>query len=86
MSVMQALHDSEINASISSFFDGAWFVKLGDEMNGWVAAERVGSFEEAEVWLDRRARELYPESAYALGADEFRRRHPPEVSAGAELH
>jgi hypothetical protein len=54
MSVMQALHDSEINASVASFFDGAWSVRLGDELNGWAATELLGSFDEAEQWLDRK--------------------------------
>lgn len=84
MSVMQKLHDSEINSSISSFFDGAWTVKVGDELNGWVAEELVSSFEEAEQWLDRKARELYPESAYSLGWTEFKRRHPLELSDGVD--
>ncbi len=29
-----------------------------------------------KAWLDRTARELYPESEYALGKEEFKKRHP----------
>lgn len=65
MGILQRLHDSEINASIASFFDGAWTVRIGDEMNGWKAEERVGSEEEANAWLDGKARELFPDSAYS---------------------
>ena len=40
--VMKNLYESEINCSISSFWDNGWDVKLGDEMNGFVAE---GNFE-----------------------------------------
>jgi len=63
--VQQALHDSEINSTISSMFDGSWTVGIGDELNGWKATELVGSLEEAEAWLDRKAREIFPRSDYA---------------------
>ena len=33
-----------------------WSVRLGDELNGWTAAESVGSFAEAESWLYRTAK------------------------------
>jgi hypothetical protein len=36
MSIMQRLYDSEINAVMSSFYDDGFYVKLGDEMNGFV--------------------------------------------------
>ena len=56
--VIQLLHDVEVNASISSFYDGGWTVKLGDEVNGFVAEAQVGSFEEAERWLYETAEQL----------------------------
>jgi hypothetical protein len=37
MSIMQRLYDSEINATMSSFWDDGFYVKLGDEMNGFRA-------------------------------------------------
>jgi len=64
-SILQRLHDSEINGSIEWFFDGVWTVKLGDIVNGWTVGEVVDSLEEAEAWLDAKARELYPDSDYA---------------------
>ena len=72
--VLQALYDSEINASVETFWDGGFLARLGDGMNGWQAVEVLPSMLDAEAWLDRRARELHPDSMYALGADEFRRR------------
>lgn len=77
MGILQRLHDSEINASISmsSFYDGAWTVKLGDEMNGFRAEAVVASEAAAEAWLDAKARELFPESIYTLStAGETTRR------------
>lgn len=34
LKVMAALYDSEINCSLSSFWDGGFTVKLGDDING----------------------------------------------------
>jgi hypothetical protein len=51
--VMKKLYESEINCSISSFWDNAWEVKLGDEMNGFVAQETCRTLDEAANFLDR---------------------------------
>lgn len=56
--VIQRLHDVEVNATISSFYDGSWSVKLGDHANGYLAEATVESFEEAERWLYDTARAL----------------------------
>jgi hypothetical protein len=40
MSIMQRLYDSEINTTVSSFYDDGSYVKLGDEMNGFRAEGR----------------------------------------------
>lgn len=32
---LKALYAEEINVQISSFWDGGWTVKIGDEMNGF---------------------------------------------------
>jgi hypothetical protein len=58
--VPQRLYDSEINFSISCFWDGGFTVKLGDEMNGFVARETVGTYDEALAWLELTADEHYP--------------------------
>lgn len=63
--VLARLQASEINASIASFFDNCWTARLGDELNGWTAEAVLDSYAEAEAWLDRTARERFPDSAYA---------------------
>ena len=64
-SVLQRLHDSEINGSVEWFYDSVWTVRLGDPINGWRVSGVVESLREAEIWLDVQARELYPDSDYA---------------------
>jgi hypothetical protein len=49
--ILQALYDSEINASISWLWDGGIDVKLGDELNGYHAEGQVSTFAEATAWL-----------------------------------
>lgn len=67
MNVLQELYDSEINVTVSSFWDGGFDVKLGDPMNGYRAETRVGSWPEAEQWLRDKAAEIYPDSSFATG-------------------
>jgi hypothetical protein len=73
--VLQALHDSEINAGVQTFFDAGMRVWIGDEVNG-IQAEtvftRMGSTERtwpegltAASWLYETALRLYPDSKYA---------------------
>jgi len=63
--VIARLCASEINASIETFFDCSWHVRVGDHLNGWLAGATVDSWEDAEIWLDAKARELFPDSDYA---------------------
>ena len=84
--VLQALHDSEINAGVQTFFDAGLRVWIGDEVNG-IQAEtvftRMGSTERmwpegltAASWLYETALRLYPYSKYAKehSAEEARQR------------
>jgi hypothetical protein len=64
-SICQALYDSEINFSVSTFWDGGFEVKLGDEINGWLAEVRLDTWAEVERWLSEKAREQFPESDFA---------------------
>jgi hypothetical protein len=73
--IIEALYDSEINCSISTFWDAGITVQLGDEMNGFVAEIECKTTGEAAEFLDRAARQHFPESAYALGKDEWERRN-----------
>lgn len=65
MSIMQDLYHSEINASISWLWDGGFDVKLGDEMNGFVAEGSVRYWGQVEPWLRDKAIEHFPESLFA---------------------
>jgi hypothetical protein len=68
MSVFQELYDSEINFSISTFWDGGFDVKLGDEMNGFRAETSVWTWAEVETWLREKAIEHFPQSGFAEAA------------------
>jgi hypothetical protein len=72
--VMKNLYASEINFSISCFWDGGFDVKLGDDFNGVKAEGNFMTLDEAAAFLDRQARIHCPESAYALGKLEHGRR------------
>jgi len=63
---LKKLYDSEINVSITSFWDGGWRVALGDELNGfkrpnWDTCE----LHEIVDALQKLALEYYPDSTYS---------------------
>lgn len=66
--VMEALYDSEINCSVSCFWDNGWDVKLGDPMNGYKAEANFRYLWEAADWLKTEAMERYPDSQFAIAA------------------
>lgn len=70
LDVMQRLYKSEINFSISTFWDAGYTVRLGDDMNGFVADDGpyYYAFDEIAGALDRMARKHYPDSDYAKEA------------------
>lgn len=63
--MFQKLHDSEINFQVSSFFDGEFTVRLGDEMNGWLAEKIVSSWDEVPECLKALAIQHFPDSDFA---------------------
>jgi hypothetical protein len=63
--ILQDLYDSEINFSIVTFWDNGFEVKLGDDMNGFVASGNAAQFSNAVEWLMVRAIEKYPDSIFA---------------------
>lgn len=65
MSIMQDLYDSEINVTISVFWDGGFNVRLGDSVNGFKAEGVVLRWGEVEPWLKAAALEHFPESDFA---------------------
>lgn len=65
--ILQRLYQSEINAGLSSFWDGGFTVFLGDKMNG-CKAEKVfesRNLKQASEWLHTNALKYYPDSEYA---------------------
>jgi len=58
------LYDSEINVSLSWFWDAGFTVKIGDEVNGFVAQTTVETLLEVQDWLIETVKELYPGSWY----------------------
>ncbi len=65
MSVMQDLYDSEINFSVSTFWDGGFDVGLGDEMNSFVAKAAIDDWTGVEDWLKEKAIKHFPKSVFA---------------------
>jgi hypothetical protein len=65
MSVMQDLYHSEINVSISTFWDGGYDVKLGDESNGFKAEANLDLWGQVGPWLIDAAIKHYPKSLFA---------------------
>lgn len=58
---LQKLYDAEINFSITTFWDAGFTVKIGDEINGFVAQANFDTAKEAIAWVIEKAKELYPE-------------------------
>ena len=63
--IIEALHDSEINGSVSWFFDNVWGVALGNPHKGIEAEATVYSSRDAVEWLCATALRLYPDSKFA---------------------
>jgi hypothetical protein len=59
--IFQRLYDSEINFRISCFWDGGFDVKLGDEMNGYLAEHQVKTWAEVGPWLRDQAMKHRPD-------------------------
>lgn len=66
MSIMQDLYHSEINFSVSTFWDGGFDVKIGDDMNGFVAETTLDRWGMVEPWLKEQALLHFPRSLFAL--------------------
>ena len=53
--VIRDRHDSEINGQIGWSYDGVWWVKLGDSINGYDAEGRCAYADETAELLRRMA-------------------------------
>lgn len=65
MSVIQDLYSSEINFSVSTFWDGGFDVKLGDHVNGFRGETCVERRGQVEPWLTEQAIRHFPDSLFA---------------------
>ena len=63
--VLQALYGSEINFSLSTFWDAGFDWKLGDDMNGFVAEGAAKTLAEAISALANAACRHFPDSVFA---------------------
>jgi hypothetical protein len=66
---LKILYDKEINCSISSFWDGQWNVKIGDELNGFKAESTEVRIEDVGKALIEMAKEIHPSEDWPKGND-----------------
>ena len=59
------LYKSEINFSISCFWDNGFDVKLGDSINGFKVEENFDSLYDAMQWLFNMTIKHYPNSSFS---------------------
>jgi hypothetical protein len=85
---LQRIYDSEINVRISWLWDGGIEVRLGDEMNGFLAEETVPCVADIVPWLQEVIAHFFPASSYAASLSaEIRERtatrlfRPPSTGA-----
>src|SRR3954447_7003804 len=64
---LQKIYDSEINVEISWLWDGGIDVRLGDDVNGYIAETNVPLVADITAWLQGAIAHFYPTSAYAKG-------------------
>ena len=62
---LDMLYKSEINVNISTFWDGGYSAKLGDDMNGFSAESSTDTFMQAVEFLVEEAMKRYPNSLFA---------------------
>jgi hypothetical protein len=65
--ILQRLHDSEINAQISWFYDDGFRWELGDNLNGWTTDSRALTAKAAISALAETAFAKFPRSGFAAG-------------------
>jgi hypothetical protein len=63
--IIADLYESEINASLSWFWDGGIDVSIGDDLNGLIARDQLKTLAEVAEWLRANAVEHYPDSQFA---------------------
>lgn len=68
LQLLERLHDSEINSSVSAMSNGSFEWRLGDGWNGYIAIGNAGKLEGALRDLNEAALRHYPQSVYAKAA------------------
>lgn len=64
--IFQELYDSEINFSVTAFWDAGFVVLLGDSMNGYRSkATTFDTWQQVSNWLRSEAIKAYPDSEFA---------------------
>jgi hypothetical protein len=61
----QKIYDSEINIRICWLWDGGIEVRLGDDVNGFLAEENVSCVAGVVPWLQEAIAHFFPTSSYA---------------------
>lgn len=62
---LQKIYNSEINIRIGWFWDGGIEIRLGDDLNGYLAEESVRTVAEIVPGLQEAIAYSYPSSSYA---------------------
>jgi len=62
--ILQALSDSEINWSISQFYDEGTCFVLGDRLNGYKSVQYIDDIERGVEFLAKEAAAEYPKSEF----------------------
>jgi hypothetical protein len=66
LGIFQEVYDAEINFNLSTFFDGGFYLSLGDGTNGYIDSWDYGSMIEAGEGLKKMVIKHYPDSDFAL--------------------
>jgi hypothetical protein len=87
-SELQKIYNSEINVRIGWFWNCGVEVRLGDDMNGYLAADFVPTVADIVPWLQEAIAHFYPASTYtaSLPPDLIERAakrlfHTPKIGA-----
>jgi hypothetical protein len=65
---LQALYDAEVNYRLSTFWDGGFTVRLGDDLDGWQPERNFPTLEDAVDWLLSEAGIALPIDTFDAGA------------------
>ena len=83
--IIQRLHASEVNGSISWFFDVVWVCRIGDDLNGWKLDSKADDFESAIRDLAEKTFEQFPRSKFGESWAQARDAVEAERAASANI-